>query len=125
MVYEFGNMTMFFIIVGVMMGLFFIIFIAMLIYSFRFRKAANKRAKERGYDSFTDMSIDKGMQMTDKSIDMMDQAVKGKATININHTGNGSEGNTVIKVRCPQCGYLESEDSIYCSKCGRSMKQGC
>ncbi len=122
MIYEFGNMTMFFIFVGVMMGIFFIIFIAMLIYSFRFRKTANKRAKERGYDSIIDMSIDKGMQMTDKSIDIMDQVAQGKATINVNHTGNNNSDNTIIKVRCPHCGYLESEDAVYCSKCGRSMK---
>ena len=122
MIYEMNHATIFIITVGIMMGVFFIVFIAMIIYSFRFRKAANKRAKERGYDDFIDMSIDKGMQMTDKSIDLMDQAVQGKATISINHTGNGSEGNTVIKVRCPHCGYLESEDAVYCSKCGRSMK---
>lgn len=27
----------------------------------------------------------------------------------------------VIKVRCPSCGALDSEDAVYCSSCGDSM----
>lgn len=122
MFYEMFPTSFFIIFFGIMIGLFVVFAIVALSISHKMRKSMNKAAKERGYDSFVDMSIDKGMQMTDKSIDMMDQAVQGKATININHTGNGSEGNTVIKVRCPHCGYLESEDALYCSKCGKSMK---
>lgn len=122
MFYETDPNTMFYIVFGFIIVDFVIFAIVAITVSHKIRKRANKRAKERGYDDFIDMSIDKGMQMTDKSIDLMDQAVQGKATININHTGNGSEGNTVIKVRCPHCGYLESEDAVYCSKCGRSMK---
>lgn len=122
MFYEMFPTSFFFIFFCIMIGLFVVFAIVALSISHKMRKSMNKAAKERGYDSFVDMSIDKGMQMTDKSIDMMDQAVQGKATINVNHTGNGSGGNTIIKVRCPHCGYLESEDAVYCSKCGKSMK---
>jgi len=27
----------------------------------------------------------------------------------------------VIKVKCPHCGYLDSEDAEYCSKCGKKI----
>lgn len=27
----------------------------------------------------------------------------------------------VIKVKCPHCGYLESEDAEFCSKCGKKL----
>lgn len=27
----------------------------------------------------------------------------------------------VIKVKCPHCGYLESEDAEFCSKCGKRI----
>jgi hypothetical protein len=33
-------------------------------------------------------------------------------------TGSGKE---VVKVRCPNCNYLESEDAVYCSKCAAPM----
>lgn len=32
-----------------------------------------------------------------------------------------SGGGEVIKVRCRQCGYLESEDAKFCSGCGRGI----
>ena len=121
MFYEMFPTTMFYIILGIMFGLFVIFAIVALSISHKMRKSMNKAAKDRGYDSFVDMSIDRGMKMSDKSMDMMDQAIQGKATINVNHNGNGSS-NTIIKVRCPHCGYLESEDALYCSKCGKSMK---
>jgi len=27
----------------------------------------------------------------------------------------------VIKIKCPNCGYLESEDADFCSKCGKKI----
>jgi hypothetical protein len=27
----------------------------------------------------------------------------------------------IIKVKCPHCGYLESEDAEFCSKCGKKL----
>jgi hypothetical protein len=27
----------------------------------------------------------------------------------------------VIKIKCPHCGYLESEDAEFCSKCGKKI----
>ena len=121
MIYELD----YFIIGIIIMAVFFgSTFIVALVFILRFRKSANKRAKERGYDSFVDYTVDKSMQMNDKGLDIMDQMAQGKATVNVNHnhSGNGNEGNTIIKVRCPHCGYLESEDALYCSKCGKSMK---
>ena len=32
-----------------------------------------------------------------------------------------SETKEVIKVKCPHCGYLESEDADFCSKCGKKI----
>lgn len=119
MIYELDYFIIGFIIMAVFFGSTFIV---ALVFILKFRKHANKGAKERGYDSIMDMAVDRGMQMNDKGLDIMDQMAQGKATININHTGNGSGGNTIIKVRCPHCGYLESEDAVYCSKCGKSMK---
>lgn len=28
----------------------------------------------------------------------------------------------VIKIKCPHCGYLESEDAEFCSKCGKKIQ---
>jgi len=28
----------------------------------------------------------------------------------------------IIKVKCPYCGYLESEDAEFCSKCGKRLR---
>ena len=126
MIYEIDTHNMFLITLIIGIVFFAVVFILSIAFIFRFRKSANKRAKERGYDSFVDYTVDRGMQMNDKGLDIMDQMAQGKATINVNHThdGNGNGSNTVIKVRCPHCGYLESEDAVYCSKCGKSMKQG-
>ena len=122
MIYEMDT-TRYIIIGVVIMVVFFVpVLVSMLVVSHKIRKKMNKGAKERGYDSFMDMAVDRGMQMNDKGLDAMDQFVSGKATINVNHTGNGNDGNVIIKVRCPHCGYLESEDAIYCSKCGKNMK---
>ena len=27
----------------------------------------------------------------------------------------------IVKIRCPHCGYLESEDAKFCSKCGKKL----
>jgi len=27
----------------------------------------------------------------------------------------------IIKIKCPHCGYLESEDAEFCSKCGKKI----
>jgi predicted nucleic-acid-binding Zn-ribbon protein len=27
----------------------------------------------------------------------------------------------IIKIKCPHCGYLESEDADFCSKCGKKI----
>ena len=32
-----------------------------------------------------------------------------------------SETKEIIKIKCPHCGYLESEDAEFCSKCGRKV----
>ena len=32
-----------------------------------------------------------------------------------------SAPNEVIKVKCPHCGYLDSEDAEFCSKCGKKI----
>jgi len=33
----------------------------------------------------------------------------------------GGGGKEVIKVKCRNCGYLDSEDAEYCSKCGEAL----
>ncbi|MBN1280327.1 MAG: zinc ribbon domain-containing protein [Candidatus Thermoplasmatota archaeon] len=33
----------------------------------------------------------------------------------------GMSGKEVIKVKCSHCGYLESEDAEFCSKCGKPL----
>jgi hypothetical protein len=33
----------------------------------------------------------------------------------------GSSDREVIKIKCRNCGYLETEDADFCSKCGESM----
>ena len=37
--------------------------------------------------------------------------------------GKGVMGGSkeVVKIKCPNCGYLESEDAEFCSKCGKKM----
>ena len=35
--------------------------------------------------------------------------------------GIGTGGKEVIKVKCRNCGYLETEDAEFCSKCGQTM----
>lgn len=32
-----------------------------------------------------------------------------------------TETEEVIKIKCPHCGYLESEDAEFCSKCGKKL----
>jgi len=32
-----------------------------------------------------------------------------------------SDQKEIIKIKCPHCGYLESEDAEFCSKCGNKM----
>jgi hypothetical protein len=31
------------------------------------------------------------------------------------------QSKEVIKIKCPHCGYLESEDAEFCSKCGKKI----
>lgn len=33
----------------------------------------------------------------------------------------GSSQKEIIKVKCPHCGYLDSEDAEFCSKCGKKI----
>ena len=33
----------------------------------------------------------------------------------------GSEKKEVIKIKCKNCGYLDSEDAEFCSKCGKKI----
>lgn len=33
----------------------------------------------------------------------------------------GSGQKEIIKIRCSHCGYLETEDAIFCSKCGKKI----
>ena len=33
----------------------------------------------------------------------------------------GPQQKEVIKVKCPHCGYLDSEDAEFCSKCGKKI----
>ncbi|KAA0006002.1 MAG: hypothetical protein DRM98_03835 [Thermoplasmata archaeon] len=40
----------------------------------------------------------------------------------LNQSGFGkSKVKEVIKIKCPHCGYLESEDAEFCSKCGKKL----
>src|SRR5947199_3862059 len=34
---------------------------------------------------------------------------------------NPLKSESVVKVKCRNCGYLESEDAIYCGKCGKPL----
>ena len=48
---------------------------------------------------------------------------KGVAS-GINEAGGinmASQTKEVVKVKCPHCGYLESEDATFCSKCGKNL----
>ena len=33
----------------------------------------------------------------------------------------GGGGREVVKIKCRNCGYLETEDAEFCSKCGQAM----
>lgn len=35
--------------------------------------------------------------------------------------GTSNTPKEVIKIKCPHCGYLESEDAEFCSKCGKKI----
>ena len=35
--------------------------------------------------------------------------------------GVSQQPKQIIKVKCPHCGYLESEDADFCSKCGKKI----
>ena len=35
--------------------------------------------------------------------------------------GIGIGGKEVVKIKCRNCGYLETEDAEFCSKCGQTM----
>jgi hypothetical protein len=35
--------------------------------------------------------------------------------------GGGAPAGTVVRVKCRNCGYLETEDAEFCSKCGQRM----
>jgi len=35
--------------------------------------------------------------------------------------GAASPGGTVVRVKCRNCGYLETEDAEFCSKCGQRL----
>ena len=51
-----------------------------------------------------------------------EQVTDGLATGLKKHgMGIGTGGKEVIKVRCPHCDYLETEDAEFCSKCGQAM----
>jgi len=34
---------------------------------------------------------------------------------------NPLKSESIVKVKCRNCGYLESEDAIYCGKCGKPL----
>jgi len=34
---------------------------------------------------------------------------------------SSKESTEIIKIKCPHCGYLESEDAGFCSKCGKKI----
>ena len=34
---------------------------------------------------------------------------------------NPLRGESVVKVKCRNCGYLENEDAMYCGKCGKPL----
>jgi len=34
---------------------------------------------------------------------------------------NPLTGESVVKVKCRNCGYLENEDAMYCGKCGKPL----
>ena len=51
-----------------------------------------------------------------------EQVTDGLATGLEKHgMGIGTGGKEVIKIKCRNCGYLETEDAEFCSKCGQSM----
>lgn len=55
---------------------------------------------------------------------IMTEAVAEGFSRGLHESGIGSSRETVkevIKIRCPHCGYLETEDADYCSKCGKSL----
>ena len=41
--------------------------------------------------------------------------------IRLTMDGGGSGSKETVKIRCRNCGYLESEDAVYCSKCGEGL----
>ena len=51
-----------------------------------------------------------------------EQVTDGLATGLKKHgMGIGTGGKEVVKIKCRNCGYLETEDAEFCSKCGQSM----
>lgn len=48
------------------------------------------------------------------------KTVGGALGEGLKESGIGSQ-KEVIKVKCPHCGYLESEDADFCSKCGKKI----
>ena len=45
----------------------------------------------------------------------------GEARTQLGQTAPPPAAATVIKVKCKNCGYLDSEDATYCSKCGQPL----
>ncbi len=41
--------------------------------------------------------------------------------LRIGFGGNPLRSESVVKVKCRNCGYLENEDAIYCGKCGKPL----
>lgn len=39
----------------------------------------------------------------------------------IHMNGGGGKPSEVVKVKCRNCGYLDTEDADYCSKCGKKL----
>ena len=53
------------------------------------------------------------MQITGESI--------GTGLKNSGFGNNKTQTKEIIKIKCPHCGYLESEDADFCSKCGKKI----
>ena len=49
-----------------------------------------------------------------------EQVTDGIAT-GLEKHGMGIGGKEVVKIKCRNCGYLETEDAEFCSKCGKAL----
>ena len=60
---------------------------------------------------------------TAPAAEIMTEAVASGLSRGFSKEGSSpfSQGKEVIRIKCRQCGYLETEDADFCSKCGERM----